>query len=80
MSYPPGTRKKAYKKEHFEKLLGAPVRVKLIRPLEDGTREIEGEILEVLENGDFVLKLDEETSATFAKKECSSVVLMDDDF
>jgi ribosome maturation factor RimP len=76
----PGLGRKLTRKEHFEKLLGAPVKVKLIRPLEDGTREIEGEILDVHENGDFELKLDEETSATFTKKECSSVVLMDDDF
>lgn len=76
----PGLNRKLTRKEHFERLMGAPLKVKLIRPMEDGTREIEGELIDVLENGDFELKLDEETSVSFTRKECSSVILMDDDF
>ncbi|MDO4460488.1 MAG: ribosome maturation factor RimP [Clostridia bacterium] len=76
----PGLNRKLTRKEHFEKLMGAPLRVKLIRPMEDGVREIEGDLIGVADNGDFELKLNEETSITFTKKECSSVVLMDDDF
>ena len=76
----PGLGRKLTRTEHFERLMGAPLKVKLIRPLEDGTREIEGELIDVMENGDFELKINDETSVTFTRKECSSVVLMDDDF
>ncbi len=73
-----GLNRKLVKREHFEAFLEAPVKVKLIRPLENGQREIEGILVEVLENGDFVLQVEEETTATFTKKECSSVNLIDD--
>lgn len=76
----PGLNRKLTRPEHFERLLGAPLKVKLIRPMEDGTRELEGELLDAWDNGDFMLKLDEENTVTFTKKECSSVILMDDNF
>lgn len=75
----PGLNRKLVRKEHFEAFLEAPVRVKLIRPMEDGKREIEGILIDVHDNGDFEIVVDEETTVTFTKKECSSVVLLDDE-
>lgn len=76
----PGINRKLVKPWHFEKYLEYPVRVRLIRPLQDGRRELEGILIRCEENGDFVLQLDEETTAAFEKKECAAVVLLDDDF
>ena len=56
----------------------APVRVKLIRPLENGVRELEGILIDVQENGDFEIITDEETTVTFTKKECAAVHLIED--
>jgi ribosome maturation factor RimP len=75
----PGINRKLTRKEHFEAFLEAPVKVKLIRPMENGTREIEGILIDVSDNGDFEVVVDEDTTVSFAKKECSSVTLLDDD-
>ncbi len=76
----PGLNRRLTRPEHFEALLGAPVKAKLIRPLEDGRRELSGELIDCGPGGRFELKLDEEQSVTLEKKECVSVILMDDDF
>ncbi|MEE0729798.1 MAG: ribosome maturation factor RimP, partial [Oscillospiraceae bacterium] len=76
----PGINRKLVKPEHFAAFLGAPVQVKLIRPLEDGSRLLQGVLLRAEENGEFEVQLDEETSCTLQKKECSSVNLLEDDF
>ena len=76
----PGLNRKLTRPEHFEAYLGAPVKVKLIRPLEDGRRELSGELVDFTPPGSFEVRLDEETSASFEKKECVSVTVMDDDF
>lgn len=76
----PGLNRKLSRPEHFEAYLGAPVKVKLTRPLEDGRRELMGELIDCGPGGHFEIKLDEETSAAFEKKECVSVTVMDDDF
>lgn len=68
----PGLERKLSRPEHFEAWLGKPVRAKLIRPLEDGSRVLEGLLLGA-DADSFELQLDEETSATVQKKECSSV-------
>lgn len=73
-----GLNRKLTKKEHFEAFLEAPVRVKLIRPMEDGRREIEGILIDVLDNGDFEVIVEEDLTLTFTKKECVSVTLIDD--
>ncbi|MFI3205815.1 MAG: ribosome maturation factor RimP [Clostridia bacterium] len=73
-----GLNRKLTKKEHFEAFIDCPIKVKLIRPLEDGRREIEGILIDILENGDFELATDEENTAVFTKKECSSVNAIDD--
>ena len=56
----------------------APVHVKLIRPLENGVRELEGILIDVMENGDFEVVIEEDTSVTFTRKECSSVTLIEE--
>lgn len=76
----PGLNRKLTRPQHFQALLGAPVLVKLIRPLEDGRRELSGELIDFTPPGSFEIQLDEETSVSFEKKECVSVTVMDDDF
>lgn len=73
-----GINRKLTKKEHFDFSIEKPVMVKLIRPTEDGRREIEGILVEVHDNGDFELVIEEDVVATFTKKECSSVNLIDE--
>lgn len=75
-----GLNRKLVRKEHFEAFLENPVRVKLIRAAEGGQREFEGILVDVLENGDFEVLVEENTAVTFTKKECSGVILLDDDF
>lgn len=74
----PGMNRKLTRPEHFERFLGSPVKVRLIRPLEDGRRELEGILLTASEDGSFELQLDEETTAGFEKKECAAVNLAED--
>ena len=63
--------------EHFEAYMDEPVRVRLIRPLEEGTRELEG-LLIGYEDGKLELQLDEETGVTLEKKELAWVCALDD--
>ena len=74
----PGINRKLTRPEHFEAVLEAPVRVKLIRPLENGVRELEGILIDVAENGDFEVITEEDTTVTFTRKECASVNLIED--
>lgn len=76
----PGINRKLVKPWHFQQYLEAPVRVKLIRPLPNGQRELEGILIDCQENGDFEIQLDAENTVSFEKKECAGVVLLDDDF
>lgn len=75
----PGLNRRLARPEHFQAYLGEPIRVKLIRPLENGARVLEGELLRA-ETGEFEIQLDEDTSVTLEKKECASVHLIDEDF
>ncbi len=68
------------KPEHFAAFVGRPVRARLIRPLENGQRELTGILLRAEEDGQLELQLDEETSVTLEKKECSSVHSVEEDF
>ena len=72
----PGLERDLKRDEHFLKFIGAPVMVKLIRPLE-GQREYNG-ILESYDNGNFELRLADGTGLMINKKETSYVKL--DDF
>lgn len=74
----PGINRRLTKPRHLKKFVDCPVRVRLIRPLEDGRRELEGILLRAEDDGTFEVKLDEASSAVFEKKECASVILLDD--
>lgn len=76
----PGLNRKLTRPEHFEAYQGAPVQVRLIRPLEDGRKELTGTLLGADDQGAFEIQIDDETSVVFQKKECSSVRVLDDDF
>ena len=75
----PGINRQLVRPEHFEAFLGAPVRVKLIRPMEDGTKVLSGVLDDYTPEGAVVLLVDEETSCTIEKKEIVSVCVADDD-
>lgn len=72
----PGLERDLKRDEHFEKCMGEPVMVKLIRPL-NGVREYKG-ILSSYENGTFELRMEDGTGLMINKKETSYVKL--DDF
>ena len=73
----PGLNRKLTRPAHFQAYLGEPVRVRLIRPLEDGTKELEGLLLEAGDTA-LELQLDEETSVTIEKKEAAWICALDD--
>ena len=75
----PGLERRLTRPEHFAAYVGRPVRARLIRPLETGERELCGVLLGVDEEGRLELQLDEDTSVTLEKKECSSVHSVDED-
>ena len=77
---PPGWSASSDPAEHFAAFVGRPVRARLIRPLENGQRELTGILLRAEEDGQLELQLDEETSVTLEKKECSSVHSVEEDF
>lgn len=76
----PGINRRLVKPWHFEKYMEHPIRVRLIRPLENGQRELEGILIRSEENGNFEIRLDSDTTVSFEKKECASAVLLEDDF
>lgn len=75
----PGIDRELVRPEHFEAFMGVPVRVRLIRPMEDGTREFLGLLLEYGEDRSLVLALSEDESVTIGPKEYSSVHLSEED-
>ena len=76
----PGLERKLTRPEHFQAYVGRLVRARLIRPLDTGERELTGVLLGVDEDGRLEIQLDEDTSVTLEKKECSSVHSVDEDF
>ena len=76
----PGLERKLSRPEHFAAYVGRPVRARLIRPLENGVRELSGILLRAEDGGELEIQLDEETSVTLEKKECSSVHGLEEDF
>ena len=72
----PGVERELVRPEHFEKMAGQPVNVKLIRPL-DGQREFAG-TLKAYENGEITITLADESEMTMNKKDTAYVRL--DDF
>ena len=76
----PGLERRLTRPEHFAAFVGKPVRARLIRPLENGLRELTGVLLRAEEDGTLELQLDEETSVNIKKKECSSIHSVDESF
>lgn len=76
----PGLDRKLTRPEHFAAYTGRLVRVRLIRPLESGERELTGVLLQADEDGRLEIQLEEDVSVTLEKKECSSVYGLDEDF
>lgn len=75
----PGLNRELTRGEHFAAFLGSPVRAKLIRPAEDGSRAVSG-VLESYEDGTAVLRTESGELRAVAVKEASSIRVMDDDF
>ena len=73
----PGLNRKLTRPEHFQAYLEEPVRARLIRPLEDGTKELEGLLMEA-DDDRLEILLDEETSVTLDQKELAWVCALDD--
>ena len=76
----PGLNRKLTRPEHLQQLLEAPVKVRLIRPLENGKRELEGILIDADDSGNFEIIIEEDVTVSINKKECSWVILLDDDF
>lgn len=78
----PGINRELTRPEHFEMFLDCFVIAKLIRPLEDGSREVGGILQARQEDGSIVLQTGEEgnETMTIAQKDLVSVRVMEDDF
>ena len=74
----PGLERPLTKPEHFQRFAGARVRVKLIRPGQDGRRELTGTLLSC-EDSVIRLRAGEEELIAIPKKDTSSVRLLDDE-
>lgn len=74
----PGLCRKLNRPSHFEAYLGQLVRAKLIRPLEDGTREMDGILLSA-GDGRIEMQLSEDESVTLEQKELAWVCALDDE-
>ena len=72
----PGVERQLLRDEHFQKYLGAPVKLKTIRPV-DGKREFSG-VLEDYDNGLATVRLEDGSGLTLSKKETAWIKL--DDF
>jgi len=72
----PGVERELTKPEHFEKMLGQPVNIKLIRPV-DGRREFAG-VLTAFADGEITLIVVDESEMKINKKDTAYVRL--DDF
>jgi ribosome maturation factor RimP len=72
----PGVERELTKPEHFEKMLGQPVNIKLIRPV-DGRREFAG-VLTAFADGEITLTAADESEMKINKKDTAYVRL--DDF
>ena len=75
----PGINRELVREEHFKPFFGAAVQVKLIRPMEDGRRELTGTLKDYQDSG-ITLQTDGGENILLAKKDTSSVRLVEDDF
>ena len=72
----PGIERALVKDWHFARYIGAPVSVRLIRPVE-GVRDFVGE-LTAYEDGKITVLLEDDVEMTFDKSEAAFVRLYDD--
>lgn len=72
----PGVERELVREEHFQKYLGAKVKLKTIRPV-DGKREFSG-VLENYENGLATVRFEDGSGLSLTKKETAWIKL--DDF
>ena len=72
----PGIERELKKDWHFEKYVGSPVMLRAIRPI-DGVRDFVG-ILNEYNDGQIIIRLQDDNELSIAKKDCSYVKL--DDF
>lgn len=72
----PGVERDLVRDEHFAAYIGEKVKVKMIRPV-DGKREFAG-ILEMYEDGNITVRMNDDSTLTFTKKEASWIKV--DDF
>ena len=75
----PGIDRELTRPEHFARFLGSPVRVRLIRPLDDGRRELCGELVSYADSV-MNLRCAGEENRSIARKDASWVRLVEDDF
>lgn len=73
----PGIERELVRPEHFEKMTGQPVIVRLIRP-KDGQKEFRGELKGLIDGQVVICTADGGQQLSFPKKEISAVLL--DDF
>lgn len=73
----PGLGRDLKRPEHFEVCIGDEIRVKTIRPDENGEREFIG-VLTSYENKEFDISMSEDNSRHFKLSECAFVKLYDD--
>lgn len=74
----PGIERDLTRDEHFAAYLGSAVRVRLIRPLPDGRREVTG-VLKACQNGSITLLGQQEEELVIEKTAAASVRVADDD-
>lgn len=72
----PGVERRLVRGEHFQKYLGARVKLRTVRPV-DGKREFSG-VLEDYDNGLATVRLEDGSGLTLSKKEAAWIKL--DDF
>ena len=75
----PGIDRELVRDEHFKAFLGAEVRVKLIRPMADGRRELTATLKDYADSV-MILQMDGGENISLAKKDASWVRLVEDDF
>lgn len=75
----PGINRELTREEHFAAYAGSPVTMRLIRPAENGEKELKGSLLG-LEDGAVTISGAGEQKISVPRKEIASVRLAEDDF
>lgn len=75
----PGLGRELTRPEHFTTFLGNPIKVKMIRPLEDGRRDLDGDLLS-FDGVTLILRTKDGGELVLPKSGIAKVRLDDDDF